>query len=186
MTRSVPGQRCPEWPIEARSASTKIAIAQPDLVAGCQIGGNGEEGFGQILDPHAPEFLAQHLLQAIAGKQAAAADPQIGQAQDRKPGQLPRPLFELVEPARGVERANNRTDRGAADNVGFAPLTASARMTPICAHPRADPLPRASPIRPVWPLAPPSGWARDLPLVLSDITTSLTMPLSQALTGMQH
>jgi hypothetical protein len=97
----------------------QVAVLQPDLAAGGELGGDGAELHRQVSDVALlEEIVAEHAEDAVAADQAAAPG-EVHEPHHRGPGEAGDPLFQPLELARGERAADQRADRAAADDVGL-------------------------------------------------------------------
>jgi hypothetical protein len=96
----------------------QLAVAQPQLAPGLQLGGDRAVGNGQLVDLAVGEHRAEQGEEARAADQAAAPG-KVHQAQHGGPGDPGDPFLQPVELARRIGAPHQRADRGAADDVGL-------------------------------------------------------------------
>src|SRR6185312_10174337 len=110
------------------------ALAQPYLMAGVEIGGDADERLRQVVDGVLDQRRVEDLQDAPAGDDAAIAEVEIEQPAQPHLGEAAGPGLELRQMAAEIDRADDRADRAAADDVrndAFALEDAQhAEMTP--------------------------------------------------------
>jgi len=78
----------------------------------------------QFLDQRVADVQRDLVHQAVAGHDAAAAEPCVDQAPDFTLGQRADPVVERLQAVARTSRGNQRTDRRAHDHVGLDALLA--------------------------------------------------------------
>src|SRR3954466_4726290 len=116
-------------------------MAQPDLAPGAELGRHGAERNRQIGELAVLEGGTEDIEEALAADEAAAPG-DVHKANHLGPCEARDPGFELVELPGRVHGADQRTDRGAADEVGLhaALLERADRadVRPAAGTPRAE------------------------------------------------
>src|SRR5207302_3309657 len=109
-----------------------LALAQPDLLSGMQIGGNRRKLYGQLGELALDELLAKDFVHALALDEPAA-QAEVRELEHALPIERERPRLQLVEPARGKRGSHEGPDRASRDEIGFdARFREGAQHTDMC------------------------------------------------------
>lgn len=95
----------------------QIAALKTYFVTGAELGRDAGEAARQILDHLLAQIVVENPQDALAGDDAAMAELEIKEAPQPDLVQATGPRLEYVEPAGEVDSADERADRGAADDV---------------------------------------------------------------------
>src|SRR5258708_4202459 len=86
-------------------------------MAGAELGGDADESQGQLLDPAIAQTTDEELAQPVAGDEAAAGEIEVEETEAPPPCEVAGEGFDAVESVGSVAAADDRTDRGAGDDI---------------------------------------------------------------------
>src|SRR5207247_1238608 len=95
-----------------------LALAQPDLLSGMQIGGDRRKLYGQLGELAFDELLEKDFVHALALDEPAA-QAEVRELEQPLPVERERPGLQLVEPARRKRGPDERSYRASRDEIGL-------------------------------------------------------------------
>jgi hypothetical protein len=135
------GANRPGSAIEA-DGDVQRAVLEPHLPLGQQIGRHCGERQRQVLDRHVADQLSDVREDSLGADRRWGGERDVHQPQDVELGQAQRPIGVGVQLPGRVDPADEP-----AMLTSSKPRSSSTWMAPMCAYPRAPPLPKASETR---------------------------------------
>src|ERR1700736_3923481 len=86
-------------------------------MAGAELGGDADEARRQLLDSPVAETPDEEFVQPVAGDEAAAGEIEVEETEDSPAREVAGEGLDAVDSAGRIAAADDRTDRGAGDNI---------------------------------------------------------------------